>query len=97
MFGWLIFWKKNPKSKGAVSKKPAPAVPPKVVGSQTENATVDKFGDKFGFLTTASGQKVFVHMSVVPKDTKLSKGDKVQVMYGQATKGMQATQIRKIS
>jgi cold shock CspA family protein len=88
MFGWLIFWKKKKSTKGAV--------PPKVIGTQTENAIVDKFGDKFGFVTTATGQKVFVHVSIVPKGTKLSQGDKVQVVFGKAPKGMQATKIRKI-
>lgn len=50
----------------------------------------------FGFITSDSGEDIFVHSSDIPKDIELKTGDKVEFEVGQAPKGTKAVNLKKL-
>lgn len=52
---------------------------------------------KFGFITTDSGEDIFVHATDVPKGTSIDKGDLVEFDMGKTDKGSKAINIKKLS
>jgi cold shock protein len=49
---------------------------------------------KFGFVTSDTGEDVFIHISDVPLGATLKEGDRIMFEVGQAPKGTKAINIK---
>lgn len=51
---------------------------------------------RFGFITSDSGEDIFLHFSDIEGGAELQEGDAVQFELGQSPKGQKAVNVKKI-
>jgi CspA family cold shock protein len=70
----------------------------KTSGAKAMTGTVKWFNVKkrFGFITSDSGEDVFLHHSDIEGGIELQEGDKVEYETGESPKGKKAVNVKKI-
>ncbi len=95
----LFRWSKKTEQKPQPAKAPSHFHQPPKPESNWEAATVKMYrSDKgFGFLTRGAGQPdIYVHWSTLKRCRieSLTKGQKIEVKWGTAQKGLEAAELR---